>query len=93
MEKIRSSVPRLETIAAFLALGILGVGAYIVLKPFLIPMAWAGILTYAAWPLYDRLRRFLHGMDKLAAFLMTILIVIAVVVPFALLSLSYDFPW
>lgn len=81
-------MPRLETIATFLSLGILGIGAYIVLKPFLIPVAWAGILAYAAWPLYDLLRRFLRGRDKIAAFLMTSLIVVAVVVPFALLSLS-----
>lgn len=88
MERMRPSMLRLDTIAAFLALGILGIGAYIILKPFLIPVAWAGILTYAAWPLYDRLRLFLRGSDKIAASVMTVFIVVVVVVPFALISLS-----
>jgi predicted PurR-regulated permease PerM len=31
-------------------------GALMVLRPFLIPMAWAAIVAYVTWPLYSRVR-------------------------------------
>jgi predicted PurR-regulated permease PerM len=79
---------RLQSIAPLLVLALLGIGAYMILHSFLIPVAWAAILTYATWPLYCKLRRILKRVDVIAAFLMTIFIVVVVVFPFALLILS-----
>ncbi len=37
-------------------------------------MAWAGILAYATWPLYARLRRGLRGHATGSALVMTLLL-------------------
>jgi predicted PurR-regulated permease PerM len=34
---------------------VLGMLAVVVLRPFLVPLLWAGILAYSTWPLYVRL--------------------------------------
>jgi predicted PurR-regulated permease PerM len=52
-----------------------------ILAPFIAPIVWAGILAYASWPLYRRLRRLLHGYRTLAALLMTLILGCAVVLP------------
>lgn len=55
--------------------------AYRVLHLFLVPVAWALILTYVSWPAYRRLRDRLPGRPTLSALLMT-----------ALLSLLFALP-
>ena len=52
-----------------------------VLSPFLAALAWAGILAYATWPLYQRLSRRLAGRDTLCALLMTIAVVTMLLLP------------
>lgn len=68
--------------------GLVLVGVYVVLAPFLVPIAWAAILAYATWPHYRWMRRLLGDRDAGAALVMTLLIVLAVVLPVGLLSLS-----
>jgi len=64
-----------------LLLGGLLILAYAVLHLFLAPVAWAGILAYATWPLYVRLRRGLRGQATLSALVMTLLLTAAFVLP------------
>lgn len=64
-----------------LLLGGLVILAYLVLHLFLAPMAWAGILAYATWPLYVRLRRMLGGNQTGSALVMTLLLTTAFVLP------------
>jgi predicted PurR-regulated permease PerM len=64
-----------------LFLGALGIGVATVLAPFLIPLAWAGILGYATWPLFLRVERALGGRTTLAATAMTVLVALALVLP------------
>lgn len=68
-----------------LILGLLLAGllvlAYLVLESFLGPLAWAGILVYATWPLHVRLRRWLRGRDTPSAAAMTMLLLAAIVLP------------
>jgi predicted PurR-regulated permease PerM len=64
-----------------LLLGGLVILTYAVLHLFLVPMAWAGILAYATWPLYARLRRLLRGNATGSAMLMTLLLTAAFILP------------
>lgn len=50
----------------------LAFAAWIVVAPFLAPLAWAAMIAYASWPLYVRLRRALGGRETLAAAVMTL---------------------
>lgn len=56
-------------------------GVWLVLAPFLVPIAWAGILAYSSWPLYSRLLRSLGGRANIAALLMTLGIAAVAVIP------------
>lgn len=64
-----------------LLLGGLVILNYLVLHLFLVPMAWAGILAYSTWPIYERLRRLLRGNATGSALLMTLLLTAAFVLP------------
>lgn len=74
--------PLARRVLLALFLGALGIGVATVLSPFLIPLAWAGILGYATWPLFLRLERGLGGRNTLAAAVMTVLVALALVLPF-----------
>jgi predicted PurR-regulated permease PerM len=64
-----------------LATAIVVVLAVIVMRPFLIPIAWAVILAYASWPLHVRLRRAVGGRATAGAALTTVLASITLLVP------------
>ena len=74
-----------EKIARRVILGILLGGllvlSYAVLHPFIVPVAWAGIIAYATWPLYRRLRASMRRYPTLAALLMTLMLTAALVLP------------
>src|SRR5437867_12882303 len=57
-------------------------------SPFLVPLAWAAILAFATWRVYERVRRRLGERSALAAALMTALVVLLLVIPAGLLSLA-----
>ena len=80
--------PRTQVTAALVATGALLVGAYVILEPFLVPIAWAAILAYVTWPIYRRVRHAVGGRNAWAAFFMTWLVILAVAVPTVLLSLA-----
>lgn len=63
------------------SLGGLLVLAFVVLRPFLVPVLWAGILVYVTWPFYLRLRRRLSGRPNLSALLMTLLLSLLLILP------------
>lgn len=49
--------PRIGLEVARVGAGLaLTVGAFLVLQPFLVPMAWAAVLALMTWPLYRRVR-------------------------------------
>ncbi len=52
-----------------------------VISPFLASLAWAGVLAYATWPPYQRLRARLAGRDSLAALTMTLLVAAMLLLP------------
>ncbi|PYN78604.1 MAG: AI-2E family transporter [Candidatus Rokuibacteriota bacterium] len=74
--------------AQLAGVALIALTSLIVLRPFLVPVAWAAILAYATWPLYVRIDRGLRGRTWLSALLMTVLVVLVVVVPAVLVSLA-----
>jgi len=64
-----------------LLLGGLLLLTYAVVRPFVVPVAWAIILAYTTWPLLAWIRRVLGGRRTLAAALMTALLTAAFALP------------
>ena len=69
-----------RTIVGLLLGGLLILG-YIVLQPFIVPVAWAMIIAYATWPLFLLIRKYIHQSKTLSALLMTLLLTTAFVLP------------
>ncbi len=69
-----------RTIVGLLLGGLLILG-YIVLQPFIVPVAWAMIIAYATWPLFLLIRKYIHQGKTLSALLMTLLLTAAFVLP------------
>lgn len=72
-------------LGARIALGLFLAGllalSYLVLAPFLIPVAWAAILVYVTWPIFRRLRGWLGQRVGLSALLMTLFLTLTFVLP------------
>jgi predicted PurR-regulated permease PerM len=68
-------------IVPWVALAGLATLAFVVLAPFLVPLAWAGILSYASWPIAARIRQKCNGRDTLAAAIATTLAALILFVP------------
>lgn len=62
-------------------IGVLGLLAFTVMRPFIVPIAWATIMVYTTWPLYLAMRRALGERPTLAAAAMTLLLSAAIVLP------------
>ncbi|MFO0981725.1 MAG: AI-2E family transporter [Planctomycetota bacterium] len=67
-------------------LGLLLAGAFAVLRPFLISVAWAGVLVSTTWPLYRRVLSRWQGHQGLAAMTMTVLLVLTIFGPAATIA-------
>jgi predicted PurR-regulated permease PerM len=65
--------------------------SFLVLRPFIVPIAWAAILAYASWPLQVRIDRIMRGRVGLSAAVMTGLMVLVVVVPAVLVTTALVF--
>jgi predicted PurR-regulated permease PerM len=75
----------------FLGVGTLGlilVGCFVVLRPFVSVILWAAILCYATWPACEWLVRHLRGRRSAAALIMTLGLVAVVALPVALVGSS-----
>ncbi len=83
---IKIDTPFNRRIVPFLALTGLVILAFIVVAPFLVPLAWAGILCYASWPIAIRIRQWCKGRDTLAACISTLLAAITLFLPLVWLA-------
>lgn len=79
---------RFEQYARIAAIALLVVGCFLVLRPFLGAMLFAGILCFSTWPLFVALRERLGGRAWLAAILIVLFFMIAMVIPVALAAQS-----
>lgn len=77
--------------ARILGAGALGAATLLVLRPFVTPMLWAGILAYVTWPLYQKIAaRTRHRQLAAAALATGVAIGLGVPVALVLLSLAND---
>jgi predicted PurR-regulated permease PerM len=77
--------------ATLLLLGALAGLGYLVLRNFLVPLIWAGILAYVSWPLHQKLLDWTGRRYGLSAALTTLLLSVAIVLPvIALAALLQD---
>lgn len=81
-----SMTRRVDLIFQLIGAGIIVVGIFLVLRPFLTALLVAGVLAIATWPLYERLHRGMGGHATWSAALMMLLILVLVVIPIAFLA-------
>ncbi|MFO1157066.1 MAG: AI-2E family transporter [Rhodospirillales bacterium] len=79
---------RLEQYAGLLILLFVGIGCFVILRPFLPALLWATILSIATWPAFRRCERWLGGRTTLAAALMTLALAAGLLVPIGVLGTS-----
>jgi predicted PurR-regulated permease PerM len=72
-----------ERVLGILALGLLAVACLLVVRPFLSALMFAAILCFSTWPVYAWIERHTHGRRTLAASLMTCLVALVLIAPFA----------
>jgi predicted PurR-regulated permease PerM len=77
---------RLNEVAGWLLLVLLGFGCILVLRPFFSSLLWAIILVFSTWPLHQRLKALLGGRNLPASMLMTLVLAAALILPMALLA-------
>ena len=77
---------RFDLIFRVAGAGLVVVGIYLVLRPFLSALLVAGVLAIATWPAYEKLRANLRGSSTVSASVMLLLILVTVIVPIALLA-------
>jgi predicted PurR-regulated permease PerM len=80
---------RIEQVVQVAAIVLLVVGCLVVLKPFLGAILAAAILCFSTWPIYRFIEDKVGGRRWLAALAMTLLILCVLVVPLALIALSF----
>ena len=80
---------RVEQIVQISAIVLLLVGCLLFLQPFLGALLAAAILCFSTWPVYRFIERHTGGWRWLAALVMTLLILLVLVVPLALIALSF----
>ncbi len=61
--------------------GAILLGAYVVLQPFLLAVAWAIVIAIASWPVHQRIREAVKGNHTHAAILSTTAVALALVAP------------
>ena len=61
-------------------------GCLLVLLPFLSSLLWAVVLVCSSWPVYSRLLKFVGHRHSLAAFLMTLGMILILLLPFVVVG-------
>ncbi|WP_117196177.1 AI-2E family transporter [Rhizobium terrae] len=75
----------IEQIMGAGALLLLALGCALILQPFLSAILWAAIICFSTWPIYQRCERVVGGNKSLAAAVMTLLVALVLVAPFAVM--------
>jgi len=75
-----------ETVIRLAVLALLIIWCFKIVQPFVIPVVWGMIIAVAIHPLYKRLTGFMGGRRNLAATLITLLLLVALMVPAFMLT-------
>lgn len=78
----------IEQILGVGALCLLAIGCVVVIWPFLSAILWAAVICFSTWPIYKRCERAVGGYRALAAIVMTLLVVLVVIAPFAVMVVT-----
>jgi predicted PurR-regulated permease PerM len=70
------------------ALFLLLIACFAVLRPFITAVLWAVVMCFSLWPVQRRLTSWLGNRRTLAALLTTMMIMLVLVVPFAVIGFS-----
>jgi predicted PurR-regulated permease PerM len=82
--KINTPFDVTRTTLAVLFISVLILASFWLVRPFLTPFIWATTIVVATWPLLLDLQKRLWGKRRLAAAIMTVLLLLVLVVPFTL---------
>ena len=85
MNHLRS---KLEQNLGWSLLLILLAGCLLVLRPFVSALLWAVVLGVSSWPVYRRLLALLGNRRTLAAFLMTLAMILVILLPFVIVGVT-----
>lgn len=80
-----------RTVEAAIRIGLLimiAAWCFMIVTPFIIPVAWGMIIAVALHPFYSRMRAWLGGRGVLSAVLLTLLLLLTLIVPAILASTS-----
>jgi predicted PurR-regulated permease PerM len=87
MPKTPKKTPtRVDQMLTLAGLGVLIVGCFLVLQPFLTAVIWAAILCATSWPLYERYRKRFQRHEWLAATIMLVIITVVLFAPFVIVG-------
>src|SRR5258705_11584010 len=84
----RTLEKRVEQIAQIAAIALLVIGCLLVLQPFVTALLFAAIVCFSTWPVYKKFEHILGGRRWIAALIMSLLLIVVVVLPVALLALT-----
>ncbi len=82
------TLSRIEQIAGIAALGLVIVGCFVVLRPFISAVIWAAIVCYCTWPLYERMERVSGHRRNWVALGMVLIVTLVLVVPFVVVGMA-----
>lgn len=85
MVKYQRTIEQIAGIALIVAIVL---GCMFVLRPFISAILWAGILSFATWPVHELLMRWFRGRRNLAAGVMTALLSLVLIIPFLVVGLT-----
>lgn len=79
---------RFEQNARIAAIALLVIGCFLILRPFLGAILFAGVLCYSTWPAFVGLRERFNGRSWLAAIVLVVVLILALAVPVGLAAQS-----
>jgi len=78
-----------ERVLAVAGLGLLALLLFRILEPFLAPMAWAMFLGFLLQPAQARLAGWIRGRESIAAFVLTVLVLLLFIGPLTALAVAF----
>lgn len=81
-----SDITRVMLLVLFI--GLLLAGSFWTLLPFIGSLIWATTIVIATWPILDKLQRLVGGRRSLAVAIMTLVVLLAFVIPFTFAILT-----
>lgn len=79
---------RIDLLLRIVLMVVVVIGCYLVIEPFLTSILIAAVLAVVTWPLFSRLRTSLMGASTLSAMIMLLAIIVTILIPVTLISVT-----